>query len=57
MLPDIYSDTGWWRTADLWELAVYALVAYLRAGAERRNSSVQQLTVELADRLRISVTL
>jgi hypothetical protein len=56
VLADVYSDTGWWRTADLWQYAVYAIVAYVRASAERRGSMVEELAKELADTMGIAVS-
>lgn len=57
VLADVYSDTGWWQTADLWQYAVYAIVAYARASAERRGGSVEELALELADTMGITVGL
>ncbi|MHB8681494.1 MAG: hypothetical protein ACYDA2_05290 [Acidimicrobiales bacterium] len=36
MVPDLVADTGWWRT-ELWPYALFGLVAYVRAAAERRG--------------------
>jgi hypothetical protein len=32
--PDLLSDAGWWQTP-LWQYAVFAVVIYSRAAAER----------------------
>ena len=47
MTPDVVADTGWWRS-ELWPYALYALVAYVRAAAERRGLSTSQIATELA---------
>jgi hypothetical protein len=57
VLPDVYADTSWWRTAELWQHAVYAIVAYIRAGAERRGDRVEDLAGELAATVGITVNL
>ena len=43
------NDAGWWNTR-LWIYAVYALVIYSRAAAERSNGIVEQVASELARR-------
>ncbi|MBW3648819.1 MAG: hypothetical protein KY440_13805 [Actinobacteria bacterium] len=47
--PDLLNDAGWWNTP-LWIYAVYALVIYARAAAERRGTTVEQLAHDLAVR-------
>lgn len=46
VLPDLLSDAGWWG-AELWQYALYALVAYTRAAAERRGTDLRQISREL----------
>jgi len=53
MTPDVVSDTGWWRS-ELWPYALYGLVAYLRAAADRRQVEVDVIVRELAERLAAS---
>ncbi|WP_218120663.1 hypothetical protein [Geodermatophilus sp. DSM 45219] len=40
--PDLVSDVGWWETP-LWQYAVYAVVNYSRAAAERTAVPVAQI--------------
>ena len=47
--PDLLNDAGWWNTP-LWIYAVYALVIYIRAAAERGGATVEQVVRELAVR-------
>ena len=47
--PDLLSDAGWWTTR-LWTYAVYALVIYSRAAAERRGVTVEQIARDIAER-------
>lgn len=47
MEPDVYSDTGWWRS-ELWPYALYGLVAYVRAAAERREVTTTVIAQELS---------
>lgn len=36
-------DTGWWSIDDLWRHALDAVVVFVRAGAERRGSTVEDI--------------
>ena len=47
--PDLLNDAGWWNTP-LWIYAVYALVIYIRAAADRGGRTVEQVVRELARR-------
>ena len=47
--PDLLNDAGWWNTP-LWIYAVYALVIYTRAAADRGDMTVGQVVRELARR-------
>lgn len=47
--PDLLSDAGWWQTP-LWIYAVYALVIYARAAADRRGGTMEHIAHELAVR-------
>ncbi|MBW3638937.1 MAG: hypothetical protein KY451_03675 [Actinobacteria bacterium] len=49
MKPDLLGDAGW-RNTPLWIYAVYGLVIYTRAAADRRGATVEQLALELAAR-------
>lgn len=41
-------DTGWWASDDLWRHALDAVVVFVRAAAERRNTSVEEICRSLA---------
>jgi hypothetical protein len=47
--PDLLNDAGWWNTP-LWIYAVYALVIYIRAAADRGGRTVEQVVRELVVR-------
>ena len=42
-------DTGWWSTDDLWRHALDAVVVFVRAAAERRGTSVDDICRSLSD--------
>ena len=54
VLADLYADAGWWR-GDLWQYALYAVVAYVRASAERRGNTVADVARALADAREVSI--
>ena len=41
-------DTGWWAFDDLWRHALDAVVVFVRAAAERRNTSVEEICRSMA---------
>jgi hypothetical protein len=47
--PDLLSDAGWWQTP-LWQYAVFAVVIYSRAVAERLKVPVEQMARRIAAR-------
>jgi len=47
--PDLLSDAGWWQTP-LWQYALYAVVIYSRAAAERLAVPVAEVTRRIAAR-------
>ncbi|MGK5112489.1 hypothetical protein [Geodermatophilus sp. CPCC 205506] len=47
--PDLLSDAGWWQTP-LWQYAVYAVVIYSRAAAERLGLTSQDIAQRIAAR-------
>lgn len=47
--PDLLNDAGWWNTR-LWIYAVYAVVIYSRAAADRRGTTVEQVARDLMTR-------
>ncbi len=53
--PDLLGDAAWWRADDLWIYALFALLLYVRAAAERTDRSTEQVAVSIADRHGIPV--
>ncbi len=47
--PDLLNDAGWWNTR-LWIYAVYAVVIYSRAAADRRDTTIEHVARGLAAR-------
>jgi hypothetical protein len=45
--PDLLSDAGWWQTP-LWQYAVFAVVIYSRAAAERCTVPVEEIARRIA---------
>jgi hypothetical protein len=48
--PDLLDEVVWWGTDDFWHYGLLAAVALIRASADRRGVSVDQVVAELADR-------
>ena len=48
--PDLLDEVTWWRADDYWRYALFAAVALIRAGAERRSVTIAQMAEQLADR-------
>ena len=46
--PDLLDEVYWWRTDDFWRYALYATVAIIRASAEARGLTVEELVAELS---------
>ena len=53
--PDLLSDAGWWQTP-LWQDAVYAVVVYSRAAAERLTVPVEEIARRVAARHGLELT-
>jgi hypothetical protein len=53
--PDLLSDAGWWQTP-LWQYAVFAIVIYSRAAAERRAVPVEKIARRIAARHGLELT-
>ena len=47
--PDLLNDAGWWTTP-LWVYAVYSVVIYARAAADRGGMTVEQVVREIVGR-------
>jgi len=48
--PDLLGEIQWWNTDDYWEFALYALIIFIRAAAERLDIPVATVCRTLADR-------
>jgi hypothetical protein len=53
--PDLLSDAGWWQTP-LWQYAVFAVVVYGRAAAERLALPVGEVVRRIAARHGLELT-
>jgi hypothetical protein len=53
--PDLLSDAGWWQTP-LWHYALYAVVIYSRAAADRLTVPVEEITRRVAARHGLELT-
>ncbi|WP_448638340.1 hypothetical protein [Geodermatophilus sp. URMC 63] len=53
--PDLVNDAGWWQTP-LWQYAVFALVIYSRAAAERLAVPVEDIARRIAARHGLELT-
>jgi hypothetical protein len=53
--PDLLSDAGWWQTP-LWQYAVFAVVIYSRAAAERLAVPVEEIGRRIAARYGLELT-
>jgi hypothetical protein len=47
--PDLLSDAGWWQTP-LWQYAVFAVVTYSRAAAERLGVPLEEIARRITAR-------
>jgi len=45
--PDLLSDAGWWQSP-LWTYAVFAVVIYARAAAERLDVALSEIAQRIA---------
>jgi hypothetical protein len=48
--PDLLDEVASWQTDDLWQYALFAVVAYIRAAASRAGVPVRQACQDLAQR-------
>jgi hypothetical protein len=53
--PDLLSDAGWWQIP-LWQYAVFAVVIYSRAAAERLAVPVEEIVRRIAARHGLELT-
>lgn len=53
---DLLDEVAWWGTDDLWDYALCATVALIRAGAERAGTPVAAFVERLAQRSGIDLT-
>jgi hypothetical protein len=54
--PDLLDEVSWWDTNDLWIWALYALVIYVRAAAERTGETTAAICQQLAARHGVELT-
>lgn len=52
--PDLLSDAGWWQPP-LWQYAVYAVVIYSKAAAERLGVPLDEIARRIAARHRLDL--
>ena len=50
LAPDLVGEIQWWHTDDYWEFALYALVVFIRAAAERLDVPVAAACRMIAER-------
>jgi hypothetical protein len=48
--PDLLDEVIWWGTDNFWHYGLLSAVALIRASADRRGVTVEQVVAELADR-------
>jgi hypothetical protein len=48
--PDLLNDAGWWQRRRLWTYAVFTVVIYARAAAERLGVPVEDIVQRIAAR-------
>jgi hypothetical protein len=48
--PDLLDEVAWWQSDDLWQYAMYAAVACIRAAASRAGVPVRQACQDLNER-------
>jgi hypothetical protein len=48
--PDLLDEVAWWQADDLWQYALFAAVAYIRAAASRAGVPVRRACQDLAQR-------
>jgi hypothetical protein len=48
--PDLLEEVAWWQTDDIWEYALYAAIAYIRAAASQAGVPVRPACQDLAQR-------
>ena len=48
--PDLLDEVAWWQTDDLWQYALFAAVACIRAAATRVGVPVRQACQDLCER-------
>ena len=53
--PDLLEELYWWQSDDFWRYSVLALVAVVRASAERRGLTVAEVARQLGERHGVSL--
>ena len=54
--PGVLDEVQWWRSDDLWYWSLEALVAYVRASADRIGEPVDVVCRRIADTRGITLT-
>ena len=47
---DLLDEVAWWQTDDFWRYDAHAVVAYIRAVAERAGVSASEVCCDLAQK-------
>jgi len=47
--PDLLDEVIWWNSDDYWRYALFAVVALIRAGAQRQGVPVARIVEQLAE--------
>jgi len=48
--PDLLDEVAWWQADDVWQYALFAVVAYIQAAVSRAGVPVRQACQDLAGR-------
>ena len=48
--PDLLEEVAWWQSDDLWQYALFATIACIRAAASRAGGPARQACQDLAQR-------
>jgi len=54
--PGLIDEVQWWRSDDLWYWSLEALVAYVRAAADRSGESIESVSRRIAHERGITLT-
>jgi hypothetical protein len=54
--PDLLDEVIWWNSDDYWRYALFAVVALIRAGAQRQGVPVARIVEQLAELHDVTLT-